>query len=160
MQACRRCGRTFARDRIAKHQSVCKGPVNEVPKPHPVVSSMNRPPPQKQQRSVPEWKKQHIDFINHIRYAKRMTTVQKQGGDIRLLAPPPAQLADPTADYVQCPHCRRKYNQQAAERHIPLCKNIINKPKPPPRAAGPRVKCRLCGNTIAQAGMKCSRCKR
>ena len=29
-----------------------------------------------------------------------------------------------------CPHCLRKFNARAAERHIPICKNTINKAKP------------------------------
>ena len=27
----------------------------------------------------------------------------------------------------------RKFNQKAGERHIPKCKDTINKPKPPPQ---------------------------
>jgi len=30
--------------------------------------------------------------------------------------------------YIQCPHCMRSYNEKAAERHIPKCASIINKP--------------------------------
>jgi hypothetical protein len=33
---------------------------------------------------------------------------------------------------VQCPHCGRNYAPNVAERHIPKCVNIQNKPKPPP----------------------------
>lgn len=29
---------------------------------------------------------------------------------------------------VPCPHCDRKFSSAAAERHIPVCKSIINKP--------------------------------
>lgn len=32
-------------------------------------------------------------------------------------------------DYVQCHHCGRTFNEKAAERHIPKCKDLINKPK-------------------------------
>lgn len=42
------------------------------------------------------------------------------------LAPPPKSE---NPDYVQCPHCQRRYNQTAAERHIPKCKDIKAKPK-------------------------------
>lgn len=52
-------------------------------------------------------------------------------GDSKLPPPPPA-MTQHYDDYVQCPYCGRKYNQEVANRHIPKCKDIINKPKPPP----------------------------
>ena len=33
---------------------------------------------------------------------------------------------------VPCPHCSRKFNKKAAERHIEICASIENRPKPPP----------------------------
>ncbi|KPJ01111.1 Protein FAM164C [Papilio xuthus] len=42
--------------------------------------------------------------------------------------PPPPPSENP--DYVSCPHCGRRFNQAAAERHIPKCVNYqFNKPK-------------------------------
>jgi hypothetical protein len=46
-----------------------------------------------------------------------------------MLAPPPRSQ---NADYIECPHCLRRFNQTAGERHIPKCKDTVNKPKPPP----------------------------
>lgn len=31
---------------------------------------------------------------------------------------------------VPCPHCGRKFEKNAAQRHIPICANVANKPKP------------------------------
>ena len=43
------------------------------------------------------------------------------------LPPPPT---DPSLDdRVPCPHCGRKFNATAAERHIPKCSSIRAKPK-------------------------------
>ena len=36
--------------------------------------------------------------------------------------------AAPDPSLVQCPHCGRRFNENAAERHIPKCKDIIAKP--------------------------------
>lgn len=55
--------------------------------------------------------------------------IEKEGGSISNLPPPPPSK---NLDYVQCPHCLRKFNQTAAERHVPKCKDTVNKPKPPP----------------------------
>mmetsp|Transcript_33866 Transcript_33866/g.58998 ORF Transcript_33866/g.58998 Transcript_33866/m.58998 type:complete len:387 (-) Transcript_33866:2922-4082(-) len=130
---CRSCGRKFAPDRVDKHQRVCKGPDRPASKPQPQVRAKPKA------KGDPLWKRQHMDFINSIRYARKVTSAQKQGIDVRTLAPPPQQFADPTADYVQCPFCDRKYAPQTAERHIPKCKDIVNKPKAPPRALAPRA---------------------
>ncbi len=35
---------------------------------------------------------------------------------------PPHQPSEPDPDYVQCPHCERRFQESAAERHIPFCK--------------------------------------
>ena len=62
------------------------------------------------------------------------------GGRLADLPPPPVSV---NPDYVQCPHCGRNYAPGVAERHIPKCVNIQNKPKPPPNmgrtAAQPRM---------------------
>ena len=55
--------------------------------------------------------------------------VEKEGGNVAALAPPPVSK---NLDYIQCPHCMRRFNQTAGERHIPKCRDTINKPKPPP----------------------------
>ena len=35
---------------------------------------------------------------------------------------PPPQPSAPNPDYVQCPYCQRRFQEAAAERHIPFCK--------------------------------------
>lgn len=41
-----------------------------------------------------------------------------KGGNLAdLPAPPPLD----TSDLTPCPHCGRKFNENAAARHIPLC---------------------------------------
>jgi hypothetical protein len=55
--------------------------------------------------------------------------IYRLGGRLIDLPPPPVTV---NADYIQCPHCGRNYAPGPAERHIPKCVNIQNKPKPPP----------------------------
>ena len=52
----------------------------------------------------------------------------KANGTMHLL-PPPAPVEDEYDDRVPCPHCGRKFNSTAAERHIPKCTSIRAKPK-------------------------------
>lgn len=127
---CYKCGRKFASDRVEKHISVCKGNSSKPAKSLKVKSSS----PNKLHKSedeVPEWKKRHLDLVNNIRYAKKIQKVQEEGGDIRSIEAP-KQHINPADEYTQCPYCSRRYNRDVAERHIPKCKNIINKPAPPP----------------------------
>jgi hypothetical protein len=77
---------------------------------------------------VTRWQKQHMDVLNNISFARKLDNLERAGLDISMLRPPP-KLHE---EYIQCPHCYRKYAPIAAERHIPKCKDIVHKPKPPP----------------------------
>ena len=80
-----------------------------------------------QQVKKTNWRQKHEDFINSIRAAKEMKAHIAKGGKLSDLPPPPPS---DYSDYVQCPHCSRRFNQQAAERHIPKCATYaFNKPK-------------------------------
>uniref|UniRef100_A0A2C9JZB8 C2HC/C3H-type domain-containing protein n=1 Tax=Biomphalaria glabrata TaxID=6526 RepID=A0A2C9JZB8_BIOGL len=79
------------------------------------------------QKKKSNWRTQHQNFIESLRYAKKVTQIEKEGGDLRNLAPPPRTI-DP--DLVPCPHCGRKFNETAAERHIPRCKDLKTRPPP------------------------------
>lgn len=38
---------------------------------------------------------------------------------------------------TQCPHCARRFEPSVAERHIPICANVVNRPRAPPTSPGP-----------------------
>lgn len=61
-----------------------------------------------------DWRAQHENFIKAIRYAKGLSDEP----------PPPAE----NPEYIQCPHCERRFKPATAERHIPKCKDIKAKP--------------------------------
>lgn len=78
-----------------------------------------------------DWRRKHEEFIQAIRSAKQMQQHLAKGGKLSDLPPPPPSE---NPDYVQCPHCQRRFNQTAAERHIPKCSNFqFNKPKSKPK---------------------------
>lgn len=137
LRQCTRCGRNFAADRLAKHEAVC----GKSGKTRPVFQSSakrvvdpimagRRPQSTGKAGSSGKWKKEHEDFINAMRYSKKVERAQKAGVDIRTIQPPPS--SSDYSDYVNCPYCGRNYAPQTAERHIPRCAGIVNKPKPPP----------------------------
>jgi hypothetical protein len=47
--------------------------------------------------------------------------------------------SEPDPSFIPCPHCGRRFNEQAAERHIPKCKSIIAKPKALSKGGGTRL---------------------
>lgn len=50
--------------------------------------------------------------------------VQAEGGDIRSIPMTKGNYDH----YIMCEYCGRKYAPDVAERHIPKCANIVNKP--------------------------------
>eukprot|EP00501_MAST-03F_sp_TOSAG23-6_P000086 GSMAST32.ASY1.ANO1.88.1 assembled CDS len=49
---------------------------------------------------------------------------------------PSASSHDQHAGFIECPTCGRTFNEKAAERHIPKCSSIKNKPKMLRRGTG------------------------
>ncbi|RUS83024.1 hypothetical protein EGW08_009212 [Elysia chlorotica] len=133
---CRQCGRKFAQDRLKKHQDACvkanrprkefnaamkRVEGTEMAK---YVGKNKKPEPPKKKSN---WRAKHEEFIQSLRYAKKVTEYEKEGKDVRDLAPPPPSQ---NLDLVPCPHCGRTFNETAAERHIPRCQT--QKTRPPP----------------------------
>ncbi|XP_046742374.1 uncharacterized protein LOC124409026 isoform X1 [Diprion similis] len=150
--SCKICGRRFAQDRVTLHEKICAKTTQKKRKQfdtvrHRVqgtelepfakkVPTTGKQAEQRGKAKKPEvkaqsnWRRKHEDFINAIRSAKQVQAHLAAGGKLSDLPPPP--VSD-TSDYIQCPHCGRKFNQGAADRHIPKCANMIHN-KPNPRA--------------------------
>ncbi|KPJ10070.1 Protein FAM164C [Papilio machaon] len=155
--ACGVCGRRFASDRLAKHESICKKAHAKKRKPfdvlkHRLAGTEAEPFIGKLRKGAQgggsgggsgagsggggkgagkqlnsTWRQKHEEFIQAIRAAKQVQAHLKAGGKLSDLPPPPPSE---NPDYVSCPHCGRRFNQAAAERHIPKCANYqFNKPK-------------------------------
>lgn len=140
---CKICGRKFADDRLAKHMNVCKKSKNKKRKVFDmtkartqgteiekyaiqnVVTKAATPPTKKS-----NWRSKHEDFLRTVREAKKAQIHVANGGSLSDLAPPPP-MENP--DYVHCKYCDRKFDPYVAQRHIPRCKDIKSRPKPPKR---------------------------
>ncbi|CAH2094295.1 unnamed protein product [Euphydryas editha] len=146
---CSICGRNFAPDRLAKHQEICKKTHSKKRKPFDVLkhrlagteaepfinklrkSTTNPSSTKVQKPATSSWRQKHEEFIQAIRAAKQVQAHLNAGGKLSDLPPPPPSE---NPDYVQCPHCKRRFSPGAAERHVPKCANYqFNKPKQPPR---------------------------
>ncbi|XP_035780668.1 uncharacterized protein DDB_G0271670-like isoform X1 [Anopheles albimanus] len=156
---CDICSRNFADDRIEKHRTICqktkakKRKVFDVTKQRVAGTEAEKyvlkargkgaaGTTRKQSNQQPSgtgagkqsnWRKKHEEFIATIRAAKELKAHLAKGGKLSDLPPPPPSE---NPDYVQCPHCSRRFNQTAADRHIPKCATMLhNKPKPKPKAS-------------------------
>lgn len=125
--SCGNCGRRFAEDRVAKHEKACssqKARRQYDTKKHRVLGqdhaayALDAKYQKEEPKKESNWRAKREEFIRNVRYARGAA----KGGDAG--APPPPTV---NPDYVQCPHCERRFNEAAAERHIPKCKDLKTK---------------------------------
>ncbi|XP_028910830.1 zinc finger C2HC domain-containing protein 1B [Ornithorhynchus anatinus] len=154
---CEVCGRSFAPDVLERHVPICKKLFNK--KRQPFNSLKQRlqgtdiptlkKAPQSKNHPVKKstWRQQHEDFINAIQSAKQCSVAIKEG---RPLPPPPPPSINP--DYIQCPHCMRRFNENAAGRHINFCKDQASRRFFIPAQTAAKMTSRAQGK--AQMGLK------
>ncbi|GJQ66023.1 hypothetical protein Trydic_g4113 [Trypoxylus dichotomus] len=157
LATCKFCNRRFAPDRLQVHEDICARTGKKRRKTydalkHRIQGTELEPFARKSFRSQPRfqtskpasgkkpnWRQTHDEFISTIRAAKMAQAHLAKGGKLSDLPPPPMSS---NPDYVQCPHCGRRFNETAAARHIPKCATYqFNKPKgsstkPAPKASG------------------------
>ncbi|NXN89229.1 ZC21C protein, partial [Bombycilla garrulus] len=144
VEQCSFCKRKFLCTRLEKHMSICgknqdstrkvfdsskaRARGTELEKYQQQNSSrspQSKTPPRKN-----NWKQKHEALIHIMSQARRVQQTLAKGGKVSDLPPlPPAD----NPDYVACAHCGRRFAPRVAERHIPKCKNIKNRPRPPPQ---------------------------
>uniref|UniRef100_A0A672UFC9 Zinc finger C2HC-type containing 1B n=1 Tax=Strigops habroptila TaxID=2489341 RepID=A0A672UFC9_STRHB len=125
------------------HDPICRKVFNKKRKPFSsmqqrlqgteIMTVRKQHPQKKQPEKKSNWRQHHEDFINAIRSAKQATKALKEG---RPLPPPPPSSINP--DYIQCPHCSRRFNETAAERHIKFCEEQAIRRAFAAKAARPR----------------------
>lgn len=78
-----------------------------------------------------KWKEQSKQFREAMRLARMMSQAEKTGAAMPEMVP-----SAPDPSLIPCPNCGRTFNERAAERHIPQCKNIQAKPRTLMRGSG------------------------
>ncbi|NXB98439.1 ZC21C protein, partial [Orthonyx spaldingii] len=141
---CSFCKRKFLFTRLEKHMSICgknqdskrkvfdsrkaraRGTELEQYQQWKSSSSpQSKTPPRKN-----NWKQKHEALIHTVSQAHQVQQILTKGGKVSDLPPLPP-IENP--DYVACTYCGRKFAPRVAERHIPKCKTVKNRPPPPPQ---------------------------
>eukprot|EP00930_Biecheleria_cincta_P085767 TRINITY_DN75133_c0_g1_i1.p1 TRINITY_DN75133_c0_g1~~TRINITY_DN75133_c0_g1_i1.p1 ORF type:complete len:481 (-),score=80.96 TRINITY_DN75133_c0_g1_i1:47-1489(-) len=165
---CVYCGRYFTQDRIDKHQGICGNLKNARPKgvdgqptqtaakvfdakaartgsgpayvsPEQYEKRQERRAQeirkeQEQRKAKSTWRHQHQQFLDAARAGRGEEEDE-----------PAQQLASRSSSRphndgkIPCPHCERRFAPDAAERHIPICANVQNRPRAPPSPSPSRA---------------------
>ncbi|GFH24227.1 uncharacterized protein HaLaN_21979, partial [Haematococcus lacustris] len=75
---------------------------------------------------MPAWKAQSESLRAAMQNMRLVKAALARGEDIRNI---PVVPSAPDPSFIQCPHCGRRFNQKAAERHIPSCATTSARPK-------------------------------
>eukprot|EP00981_Chlorochromonas_danica_P000746 scaffold167_cov168-Ochromonas_danica.AAC.13 len=154
LQSCPDCGRRFLPSSLARHIRICqkvfqkkrkvfdsaKKRVEGIPELQELLGRKSRTgkQPSGKTQALPssgetkasKWKAQSEAFRAAMR---AMKATDDDSGPTRANRPSQPYI-DPSL--IQCPHCQRRFNEQAAARHIPLCQNIIAKPSSLKKGSG------------------------
>uniref|UniRef100_A0A1I8GYS4 Zinc finger C2HC domain-containing protein 1B n=1 Tax=Macrostomum lignano TaxID=282301 RepID=A0A1I8GYS4_9PLAT len=167
LQSCSTCGRTFRPDVLMKHSPICKKAAQKKRRvfesgkqratgsdvPITKIIKVNQPPPRdpaKVQAAAERkhnWRQRHEDFIRNIRAAKQYQHAAETGGP---LPPPPPPTIDPSL--ILCNYCGRRFNEKAADRHIPFCREKNARISGPGGGGGGGAASRGGGGAAARGG--------
>eukprot|EP01084_Bolivina_argentea_P062331 113964_1 len=149
MGNCRGCGRSFCLSRLKHHERICLHNSRRERKPFNarkmyttqgtdsgvVMIQQQRLSKVKEnqgnssstkKKSSEKWRQQSNQLREAIKVSRAVSKAQKEGKSITDL---PIRYSEPDPSYVQCPHCSKRFNQMAGERHISKCLSIRAKPK-------------------------------
>jgi len=134
LQGCPDCDRKFRPEALARHVGICKKVFLQKRKvfdskrkrltDNPELlqskqssSTMGRSARQSAAAAggTAKWRQDSEAFREAMKGAREYSSAIASG------APPPVIASRPDPSYIQCPHCSRRFNQTAGERHIPVC---------------------------------------
>ena len=155
LEPCPQCGRKFSRDALSKHMRICSKVFGKKRKAFDMSKQRLDDEAQKlnsrggvgggsrggagsrgggynKKASKAAKCKNQSQMLREAIQASRMTEkMLKEGKSLKDI---PVQQSSAPDNRVPCPYCNRKFSEEAAERHIPKCKNIKSRPKPMKKA--------------------------
>jgi len=154
-EECGYCNRKFNADRIAKHEQICGNNASKKKRKSYKSATQQRVEGTdfetfvKANIPAPElppsrWRNEHCKLQGMVEQSRLLKAFKDAKIPLSKLPPPGADLeaivkgtSSKKSDIssvvepgmMQCPHCTRTFTANVAERHIPKCKNTVNKPK-------------------------------
>eukprot|EP00474_Spongospora_subterranea_P011151 CRZ11609.1 hypothetical protein [Spongospora subterranea] len=145
---CQVCGRNFSEDRIVQHARVCKHAKPRKifdPSEHRTrntelaqffkAAKIAEPNSKSVKQKSQEWKRRSEELRDALSSARAPAGLKAKGA--------PGGAPKVNTSFIPCPHCQRRFNAKAAERHIPLCSSIVNRPKRLERGSGRKAYSRV-----------------
>ncbi|CEO99772.1 C2HC/C3H-type domain-containing protein [Plasmodiophora brassicae] len=148
LEECGVCGRKFATENLPRHVSICRKASNKTRKVFDPTAmrtqgtefaqfvkaaAKKKPGDTNNNNNILKPKKWKIQSEN-LRSAMQSARASRPGSSLEIQQAPSQPTVDPSL--IACPHCQRRFNQAAADRHIPKCSTIVNRPKTLQRGAG------------------------
>ncbi|KAI3381414.1 hypothetical protein SNEBB_000860 [Seison nebaliae] len=138
LHECKFCGRRFVSETFVKHQKICNKPKSrrvfdsgkqraqgsDVPYSNTKVTNLIRKNPEdykdpkieKAKERKRNWRTKHEELVNNIRAARGAPPLPGSQ------SPNTYGVKQVPAGYISCEYCGRSFNESAAERHIPFCR--------------------------------------
>lgn len=133
---CIHCGCYFNPDRIDAHQGICGKLQTARPK---GVDGASTQGPNKMFNSEAQRTEAGSAFVSTEQFQKKEEKRSAELANRHRSAPPGTAGKN---GLVPCPHCSRHFSADAAERHIPICAKVVNKPGSPSPKRNPRASSR------------------
>lgn len=146
-EACPHCSRTFKIKILDRHLKICQKVFMEkrkafVPDAIPAEAAKLKAEHDREEKreakknggkkadpkKEPDWKKKSEALRSVMKNAREVAKAIKEGKPLKDL-PPPVPTDAALDDRTPCPHCRRKFGGEQAKRHIPKCKESMDKKK-------------------------------
>jgi len=147
---CPDCQRCFAPESLQKHVKICKKVfasrrrvfdsskkrVEGIPELQTILEQQkkskgrNAKAEAAKAEKASKWKEQSSQFREAMRAAREYAQAKESGNLQAYLKDNQPNAKEPYVDpsLKQCPNCLRRFNEKAAERHFPICKDIRAQP--------------------------------
>ncbi|KAM3142378.1 hypothetical protein pb186bvf_005535 [Paramecium bursaria] len=129
LEECTLCTRKFHPERIERHVIACEKALLKQKEREKKIQKKQKQLKKEEKAPEPQsnWREEHKQFQDIIKYNRKVKEMTANGEDTKAIQAP----VTINSTYIYCDSCQRSFAPHVAETHIPKCREIISKPKPP-----------------------------